>query len=813
VNSVVQGAWAVLMSRYAGTGEVVFGVTSSGRGGQLAGMAEMVGLLITTTPLRVRVDEDVPVGRWLAGVQESGVRARAFEHTPLLDIQAATAVPAGQPLFTVLYAYENYPTQELTHGKRAAAAAGLRTTTNHTREQDHNPLGVIAGPAPGDTVAIRLVYDRAVFADTAIDQLAAHLLGLLEAIAADPEQRVGELPLLTPAERDQLVKDLNDTAAEGPAAGGIHDLITARSAITPDAVAVTSAGQHLTYAHLLDQAGRLAGVLREAGVGPESVVGLCLDRRPQMITAILAVWLAGGAYLPLDPTYPAARVAHMLTDSRAAVLVTTGDIADDLPVGRLRTIVLDEQAVQAALTAGPVAGPAAAHPAQLAYVIYTSGSTGTPKGVQVCHGGVVNLAAAQRDLFGLRAGDVVLGFAPFIFDASLWELTMTLAAGATLTLATADERTDPGQLTRMAAARNIQVATVPPSLLGAPTPPELAGVRTLVTAGERLDGRLASAWAASRDLVNAYGPTETTVCATTARIAPHAGTDPPIGNPIANTAIYVLDSRLRLAPAGVTGELYVGGAQLARGYARRPALTAERFIADPFAADGSRLYRTGDLARWTPAAELEFTGRADEQVKIRGYRVEPGEIEAALAAHPAITAAVVTAFGDDSDRRLAAYLVPADKTEGAPPAGELRDFLRRRLPEHMIPSVYTELASIPLTPSGKTDRTALPGPGQPSGAQAGQYVPPTTPTEELLAKIWGEILGISQVGIHHNLFDLGAHSLLVNKAAVRIQTEFGVEIPIATIFERPTIAQTAEVITKSTLGIDSGTEEYTELEI
>ncbi|MFI0479413.1 amino acid adenylation domain-containing protein [Actinomadura sp. 9N215] len=801
VNTVLQGAWALLTSRYSGTDDVVFGVTSSGRSGQLDGIEDMVGFLMNTTPARIKVDAGQSVPEWLASVQAGQARGRRFEHTTLTDIQACSQVAAGQPLFETLFIFENYPAPAMSGDDESPSADGLRAgTVFHGRPQGNYPLTVAAGIGPGPELSVRLDYERTRFEPAAMERLAEHLATILEAIAADTGRKVADLPVLTSAERTRVVGGWNDTVAPVPGVGGVHELVAEQVAKSPDAVAVVCGGVSVTYASLWERSGRLAGLLRSAGAGPETVVGLCLDRGIDMVTAVLGTWRAGAAYLPLDPGYPPERLAFMLSDSRAPVLVSKTELAEDLPAGRLRVLCLDDRTDAALLAATPSEmDPVAVDQTGLAYVMYTSGSTGTPKGVQVAHGGVLALAVAQRRLFGVSPGDRLLGFASFSFDASVWELVMALSSGGVLVVASAQERAEAGRVAELVTAAGVNVATLPPSLLhalGAAAPAgeparELAGVSTLVTAGERLDEGLAATWSTDRRLFNAYGPTETTVCASAGQCLPGDGA--PIGEPIANTTVYVLDQSLGLVPIGVTGELFVGGAQVARGYGGRPALTAERFIPDPFAADGSRMYRTGDRVRWRADGRLEFLSRADDQVKVRGFRIEPGEVEAVLAAHPHVRAAVVTAWGDGTAARLAAYLVPADPAEGIPAADALREFAARRLPEHMIPAVFTELAALPLTPAGKVDRAALPAPDE-SRLDAGRYVPPATAAEGLLAGIWAEVLGVERVGAEDNFFDLGGHSLLAIQVTFRVRDVFGIEIPFSAPFDRPTLRELAELV-------------------
>jgi amino acid adenylation domain-containing protein len=799
VNTVVQGAWALLTARYAGTDDVVFGVVSSGRSGRLEGIESMVGLLINTTPARIKVDPGETVPQWLAGIQAEQARGRRFEHTALTDIQACSEIPTGQPLFETLFVFENYPTptgqdQDQDH----ATGSDIRTERILYEMQGQEPLAVLVN-WDGELV-VRLVHDRARFDDETAGRMARYLAALLEAIAADEGGLVADLPVLTQAERRRVIDEWNQTAVPTPPVDGITDLIARAE---PDTIALDSGSLTLTYAALLERSSQLAHRLRAAGVTAETVVGLQLPPGPDAVIAILAVWLAGGAYLPLDPDQAAERTAFMLYDSGTALVVgTSASLPATLPAG-LPAIALDDPAVRAAVAAAPPTppSPAPGGPERLAYVIYTSGSTGTPKGVQVAHRSVVNLATAFPTAVGVGPGIRVLQFAPLTFDGAVGELVMALALAGASVVATAEQRAEPHLLAELIRDRAVRVTPLPPSLLRVLEPGDLRGLGTLITVGERLDPDLAAAWQPHHRLLNGYGPTETTVAVGVGAVDPSARGGPAIGTPIANTRMYILDARLDPVPVGVAGELFIGGGQLARGYGRRPALTAERFVADRFAGDGSRLYRTGDRVRWRADGQMEFLGRIDDQIKIRGFRVEPGEIEAALNTHPAIRSSAVIAWGDDAARRLAAYLVPADHAEGLPPVDELRAHLRQSLPDFMIPALFTELAALPLTSSGKTDRVALPAPDRHRPDLDGRYTAPVGPAEELVAGIWAQVLGVDRVGADDDFFQLGGHSLLATQVMSRVRTVFGAEVPLAALFEHPTVRGLAEAIEGTAHGL------------
>ena len=564
------------------------------------------------------------------------------------------------------------------------------------------------------------------------------------------------------------------------------ELIVAQAERAPDAVAVVCGDAHVSYGELVARAGRFAWYLRQAGAGPETVVGLCLERGAELVTAVVGVWLAGAAYLPLDPAYPPARLEAMVAGCQAGLLAGTGEVLGGLRPGRVRVIELDDRSVaeQVAGMPGvlPVVGVLGGG---LAYVIFTSGSTGAPKGVAVTHGGLANLAAAMGPLLSRADEELrVLQFASFSFDASVQDLVM-LGSGATLVLPEAGQLAAGGELSGLAARQAVTNLTVPPAVLAGLEAGALGSVGTLVAAGEALGGGLAGGWAGGRRLVNIYGPTENTVCSTAT--GPLEGSDqPPIGVPLANTRAFVLDEWLRPVPAGVSGELYLAGAQLARGYVGRGALTAERFVACPFGA-GERMYRTGDLARWAPGGELVFAGRGDDQVKIRGFRIEPGEAQAVLAGCPGVGQAVVTVREDvPGERRLVAYLSPAvDGQDAGVLAETARECAAARLPEYLVPAAITVLDALPLTASGKVDRAALPAPG-PAAAGGGRE--PVTVEEEILCGIFADVLGLERVGPEDDFFALGGHSLLAIRLLSRVREVLGAELAVRVMFEAPTAA-------------------------
>ncbi|HEX6471812.1 MAG TPA: non-ribosomal peptide synthase/polyketide synthase [Streptosporangiaceae bacterium] len=781
INTVLQGAWALLLARYSGEPDVVFGTTVSGRPAELAGVESMVGMFINTVPTRVRVTGGDDLVAWLRRLQEAQSDARRFDYVSLAQLQVLSELPAGTNLFDSMVVFENYPYDEA-----AGAAAGLRISDIQARDVTNFPLSLRGYLT--DRLDVELSYDPALFDAATVRRLTGGLRLVLTAIAADPHRVLDELPLLSAAERDRVLVEWNDTGLATPGLT-FPEVFAAQAGRTPEATALVCGEVALSYAELAARANRLARHLRECGVGPERVVALRLPRSAEMVVAILAVLKAGGAYLPVDPELPAERAAMMLRDADP-VLVLDAPVPDEVLAGH------------PADDLEPVAGQDNA-----AYVIYTSGSSGTPKGVVVDHAGLANLLFSHRADW-LPAGGTRLRAAltaAFSFDTS-WEGPLLMAAGHELHLIGDDVRLDPAALAGYVAEHRIDFLDLTPTyarqVLAAGL---LDGGRhrpaIVMLGGEALDEAL---W---RDLARAdgtvgynfYGPTECTVDALWCRIGATAG--PAVGRPVRNVRAYVLDDRLRPQPIGAPGELYLAGAQVARGYLNRPGLTAERFVADPFGPPGSRMYRTGDRARWTGDGVVEYLGRLDEQVKIRGFRIEPGEIEAALVAHPEVAEAVVVAREDQPGvKRLVAYLVPA--AQAAPAAGrfeldsgELRAWLAGSLPDHMVPAAFVRLAALPRTTSGKLDRRALPAPDW--QAEARPELAPRTDAERAVAKIWAEVLGLDRVGVEDNFFALGGDSIVSIRVTARLRAAFDVELSPRAVFTHPTVERLAAVCARA----------------
>jgi len=794
VNTVVQGVWALLLSRYSGERDVCFGATVSGRAAELVGSESIVGLFINTLPVRVRIDAESDAPRWLRQLQADLAEAKQYEHVSLSQAQSWSEVPGGASLFSSIVLFENYP-----FDAAVAAAYGLELRGISASSGTNYPLNVAA--YPGERLVLLLHYDPDLFEAATIERIAGHLQVLLQAIADDPERLLGELPLLTDAEYQTIVREWNSTAAEYRTDACVHELFAERAGRCAGAVAVVHGEESLTYGGLDARASQLAHHLVGLGVGRNTLVAISVERGFDLVIGMLAVLKAGGAYVPLDPEYPAGRLAFVLDEIRAPVLLTHQHLAGRFPAstaGGARVVLLDRD--RPVLDAYPVGGvPAAAGPCDLAYVIYTSGSTGRPKGVMVEHGSLLNLCAWYRDRYGVGRDDRVSQIVTAGFDPVALEVWGALTAGAGVAVADRQVLNDPHDLVRWLGRAGVTVSIVPAPQLD-PVLDQMDAVRTrlrlVVTGADVVRRRPRPQWGLR--LVNAYGPTEATVLATCADVAPEGsaagGGLPPIGRPIANTAAYVLDDYARPVPVGVPGELYLGGAGVARGYAGRPELTAERFVADPFSArPGARLYRTGDLVRWRADGQLDFLGRADSQVKIRGYRIEPGEVEAVLMSHPGVGGAVVLARADaPGGKRLVAYLTP--RNGARPPGGAAaRTFLLESLPEYMVPSVFVVLGEFPRTTTGKVDRNALPPPeGRPENDVP--YAAPRDPTEKALTRLWAEVLGIDRVGVDDNFFDLGGDSIMSVRLVSRLRSAFGIPLSPREVFDAPTVAALASII-------------------
>jgi amino acid adenylation domain-containing protein len=797
---VLLAAFQVLLGRYGGSEDVVVGSPIAGR--TRAGTEELIGFFVNTLVLRTDLSGDPTFREVLRRVREATLGAYEHQDLPFEQLVAEVAPErtlSHSPLFQVMFAL-NGPA-DAREGLPGLRTERLETGLPTTKFDLSLGFAEHAGGLGGG-----IEYSVDLFDAETIRRMAAHLERVLEQVAADADARLSRLELPGEAERRRVVEEWNRTEAPYPAGRCIHQLVEAQVERTPHAPAVVFEAEVLTYRELNERANRLAGYLRRLGVGPEVRVGVCLERGLEMVVAVLATVKAGGAYVPLDPAYPAERLAFMLDDSAAAVLLTQERLRATLPA-RAGTRVVSVDLVGSELAGESMENPeSGADPRSPAYVIYTSGSTGTPKGVAIEHRAIVSYTTSVAREYALRPGDRFLQFSSISFDPAAEEVFATLLSGATLVLRTEAMIATPRAFWDACARWSVSVMGLPTAVWHHVAPyldarPDALpdSLRLVIIGGEAALPDRVRAWQAVTGgrvrLLNGYGPTETTIAVTLWEV-PESGDleRVSIGRPVANTRCYVLDAGMRPAGVGVPGELYVGGAQLARGYLHRPASTAERFVPDPLSGErGARLYRTGDRVRWLSTGELEFLGRIDQQVKIRGFRIEPGEIEAALLALPNVAEAVVEVREDTGEKRLVGYVVPEDADASAAELKEaLREALHARLPEYMVPAAFVMLKALPLTVHGKVDRRALPAPEW--GSAAGESVAPRTPVEELLAGIWAEVLGRDALGVEEDFFALGGHSLLAMRVLLRVERSFGVDLPVRAIFEAPTVAALARRI-------------------
>ena len=818
-STAIQAAWALLLMRYSGEKDVVFGAVVSGRSPNLTGVERMVGPLINTLPVRMRASRNQRVKDWLREAQVQGAEMRQYEYSPLVEVQKWSEVNGGESLFESILVYENYPVEETVKEE----IEGIRLSELRSMEQTNYPLTLLA--MPGAELVLRIIYEQSRFDDESITQILRHLARALEEIASNPEQRIEQVSLLDHVERQQILGEWNQTKRAYPQDKRLHELFEEQAERTPEAVAVVCDEEQLSYGEVNERANRLAHYLRQKGVGPEVPVGLLLERSAGMIISVLAVLKAGGYYVPLDPSSPAERLSFMLADVGMPLVITHESLRQHIPNTGAHVLALDY--AEKLLAEQPETNPeASAAPENLAYLIYTSGSTGRPKGVAVTHANVARLLQSTTEWFGFNERDVWTLFHSYAFDFSVWELWGALAYGGRLVVVSYEVSRDAERFYRLVVKQGVTVLNQTPSAFrqflkvdeahGAKpalhandslSREEGLQLRLVIFGGEALELQSLRPWVArygdeSPQLINMYGITETTVHVTYKRIRRADIEDASgslIGSAIPDLRLYVLDSALEPVPLGVRGELYVGGAGLARGYLGRAEITADRFVPDPFGQQsGARLYRTGDQVRWSAAAELEYIGRIDNQVKVRGFRIELGEIESMLAGHPEVREAIVLARTDEgAEKRLVAYVVARDGD--APSVTELRSHLQQNLPDYMIPAAFVMLQSLPLTSSGKVDRRALPAPDGARPDLEMAFVPPGDPAEESLAAIWGEVLGLERIGIYDDFFAIGGHSLLAAQVIARIQREFGVELALRDFFTSPNIKSLAERISEAAL--------------
>ncbi len=912
---IILAAFQVLLHRYTSQEDILVGSPVTGR--SQSEFAGIVGHFINMLVLRAKFDNNLTFTAFLEQVRQTVLGALAHQDYPfpvLVKHLQPNRDPSRSPIFQVVFALQK-PQQ---YGKQSGELADLLGTNDpnfrvNLGELLLAPFEMVQQEGQFDLslemmeVKTSLVgvfkYNTDLFDATTITRMVGHFKTLLEGIVVNPKQHVFKLPLLTEEERQQLLVEWNDTATDYPQDKCIHQLFEAQVEKKPDAVAVVFEDQQLSYQELNTRANQLAHHLQTLGVKPEVLVGICVERSLEMIIGLLGILKAGGAYVPLDPKYPQARLAFMLEDAQVQTLVTQQPLLATFTKHKLPSIVCLDTDWQAAIFMESEENPKGlATPENIAYVIYTSGSTGKPKGVMVAHQGLCNLAMAQFFCFGVQPKDRILQFSSLSFDASIWEIVMAWASGAALYLGTREALLAGSPLFQLLNDKAITTVTLPPSVLASLPMDTLPSLQTIIVAGEVCPAEFVDYWIHECQFFNAYGPTETTVCATVFKCTDD-NKNPPIGSPIANTQVYVLDAtNLQQVPIGIPGELYIGGVGLARGYLNRPVLTAEKFIPNPFSNDPvARLYKTGDLVRYLSDGNIEYLGRIDHQVKIRGFRIELEEIEAVLNQDSTVREAIVIAREDEpGNKRLVAYIVSKLILErlpiqsvcvaefgdeppitlntedisyngvglvGVPPTcqadqnvrlrlqlpdemeelclkgrvawcqeqragiqftltsaeqtqldkrienlfetqgfmkviqrtstAHLRDVLKEKLPDYMVPASFVFLSAIPLTPNGKIDRKALPNPQTLRLEDEASYIAPETEIEHKIATVWQSVLQINKVGIHDNFFDLGGNSLLIIQVQNKLVEVLNKEVPVVAFFQYPTIYALAHYLADS----------------
>jgi len=824
LNTLVQGAWAILLSRYSGRSDVVFGVTLSGRPPELADVESIVGLFINTLPLRLDARPDYPLLPWLKKIQTQLAELQQYSYTPLIEAQKCGQLPQGSPLFETIVVFENYGSDTSDSEPRHSSRLEIADVQGQVRI--NYPLTLVA--TPGRNFSLRADYEAGRFARPAVENLLNHAKQLLLEIASKPDARLADLEMLSHCERIQLLTEWNQKNRAYEGERSIPERWRRRVESDGNRIAVVCGPERLSYRELDRRANRLAQKLRRAGVRPESRVGVWLERGVEMVVALLGILKAGAAYVPLDITHPKQRLSYLLSDMQARVVVSQRALLDQLQERDIALALVDEEPfmplperAETIITGrtGWEPVPAVSEGTDeeseedlqtpierdnIAYVIYTSGSTGNPKGVEVTHGNVLQLLDSTQDWFRFRPDDVWTMYHSYAFDFSVWELWGALLNGGRVVMVPHQVSRSPETFYELLRQEGVTVLNLTPSAFGQLMQADGwegadLQVRTVIFGGEALDVRRVRDWwrrhGERASMVNMYGITETTVHVTYRRICEEDTQGPArsfIGEAIPSLQIYVLGAEMQPAPVGVIGEIYVGGAGLARGYWNRPDLTAERFVPNPFGEAGSRLYRSGDLARYLPDGDLEYLGRADHQVKIRGFRIELGEIEAVLRSHPGVREAVVVARAEDNgEKRLIAYVV--GDAGRLPNAGQWRRELKQRLPDYMIPTAFVALEQLPLTANGKVDRKALPAPeGERPELESG-YEAPRTAVEEKLTRVWSQVLGIERVGVYDNFFALGGDSLRIIQVRA-LARKMGLEIPLPQLLQYQTIAELAREV-------------------
>jgi amino acid adenylation domain-containing protein/non-ribosomal peptide synthase protein (TIGR01720 family) len=799
-NIFIQTAWSILLGRYNNTNDVVFGAVVSGRPAQLEGVEEMIGLFINTIPVRIGFNETATIREVLKQVQQNSIAGLDHHYAQLANIHALTSL--GRNLFDHIVIFENYPVQEIVKESVENTGQQKQLSMLSSGSFEQSNYDFMFTIVPGENLLLKFSYNANVYGEQQMEKVMQHLVQILDAIVTTPTIPICKLDYLTPEEKQELVVTFNGDPVGYPAEKTILDLFEEQVGKTPDHVAVSFEGTQLTYKELNKSATQLGHYLRSKGVKEETMVPVCIERSLEMIVSLLGILKAGGAYIPLDPTYPEDRIQYALQDTGAKVVVCSSSSSHLFP--GTDCVVIDTDWAQ--ISEQPVEDiPVFRSPDHIAYVIYTSGTTGRPKGVLIEHKNVVRLFETDRPLYDFNSSDVWTMFHSFCFDFSVWEMYGALFYGGRLVIVSKSVAVDVQLFGDLLIKERVTVLNQTPSFFYVlqdylTTHKTTNDIRYIIYGGEALNPQRLKPWRALYPwtrLINMYGITETTVHVTYQELSDeHLNKSSSIiGRAIPTLSIYILDSHQQLVPIGVTGELYVGGSGVGRGYLNREELTAQRFIANPFVA-GERLYRSGDLARWYPDGNVEYLNRIDNQVKIRGYRIELGEIETALLKQPGITAAVVTVkVNRDGDKDLVAYIVGTQVYTAA----DLRTALGNTLPEFMVPGYYVQLDAMPLSANGKLDRKKLPDPEGMSLSGSREYVAPANEVEEQLVKIWQDLLDREKVGVRDNFFEIGGNSIKIIRLSKMLSKALDKDISIALLFQYANIADFVDYITKESV--------------
>jgi amino acid adenylation domain-containing protein len=791
LNALVQGALGILLSRYYGQGDITFGELVSGRPAELEGIQSMVGFFLNVLPVRVKVDEHRDLGTWLQRLQANQAEARRYDYTPLFKLREWSGLPLAVPLFNVVLIFQNISAFKYSeNGNSSLLPAGLQVrSAQHYGRVDSNQIALIV--VPDEQLLLRMISDPAHIDSGTAKGMLSHFKNLLEAIAENADRKIYQLNMMSDDERQQVLRGWNSSDFEGGITKCIHQLFEEQVERTPDAVAVVDSKQALSYRELNRRANMLARQLQGIGVGLETRVAVYLERSVDLLVSLLGILKAGGAYLPLDAKYPAERLKFMMSDAGAVAVVTRRSLVNSLPEQNLRLLCLDEMDQDDRYAENSQTGDIKSD--NLAYVIYTSGSTGIPKGVGITHGNAAAMVLGTRDEFSREWLGKMLASTSICFDLSVFEIFVPLSVGATVALmenALEITRIDPGRVTFLNTVPSLMVELV---RIGW----KAEGMPVVALAGEALRRGLVDDLyekCGVERVYNLYGPTEDTTYSTVEAVRRDDQNEPSIGRALRGGQVYVLDSRCELVPAGAIGEIYLGGAGLARGYLGRPDLTAERFIPNPYSeAGGERLYKTGDQARYVTNAGIEFIGRVDHQVKLRGLRIELGEIESILIGHPGVRQAVVLdREGKGGDLRLVAFIV-GDWTR-MPTTEQVRSYLRKKLPEYSVPGRFVLVDEIPLTPNGKVNRAALLQHDTDARDDDARIVGPSDLLELQLIHLWETVLNVRPIGVTDNFVDLGGHSFLAIRLVAQMHKQFGEVIDLPAMLELGTIANIAKVL-------------------